>query len=118
MAEQSPSTPQASGSTPTQSAQPAASTSSAPQTTTAQPAAVATTSAAATTAQAQPAINSDMLALVQALVKMQNGGQIDPALGQTAAVQHLYQLVKSGKLNQQQLINVPVPLCLVRALYS
>ncbi|KAF5363839.1 hypothetical protein D9756_000234 [Leucocoprinus leucothites] len=99
------STPQASSSAPAAAVppvQPVASTSAAPQTT-AQPAAAATTSAAATSAQA-PAINNEMLAIVQTLLKMQNGTQLDPALSQNAAVQHLYNLVKSGKLNQQQLL--------------
>lgn len=98
----------ASTSTPTQPAQPTASTSTstAPQTV-AQPAAAAATTAAATAGQT--ALNPEMLAIVQALVRMQNGGQIDPALSQNAAVQHLYQLVKSGKLNQQQLLQVRRP---------
>lgn len=104
----SSSTPQASTSTPTQAAQqPVASTSTAPQAG-AQPTAAATNAASATIAQGQPAINTEMLAIVQALVKMQNGGQIDPALSQNAAVQHLCQLVKSGKLNQQQLLQVHI----------
>lgn len=107
MTEQNPSTPQPSDSTPTQPVQPVASTSTAPQTTT-QPAATSTSAAA--TSATQPALNNEMLAIVQALVRMQNGGQIDPA---NTAVQHLYQLVKTGKLNQQQLLQVLVALYFV-----
>jgi len=47
-----------------------------------------------------------MLAIVQALTKIQNGAQPDPALSQNATIQNLYTLVKSGKLNQQQLLQV------------
>jgi len=99
MVEQSASTtPQASSSTP-QSTQSTASTY------------IATTqSAAATTpipaASAPPALNNDMLAIVQALTKIQSGAQPDPALSQNSAIQNLYTLVKSGKLNQQQLLQV------------
>jgi hypothetical protein len=48
-----------------------------------------------------------MVALVQALARMQNGTQIDPALSQNPAVQQLIQLVKSGKISHQQLLQVP-----------
>ena len=47
-----------------------------------------------------------MLAIVQALTKIQSGAQPDPALSQNSAIQNLYTLVKSGKLNQQQLLQV------------
>lgn len=88
MVEQSASTtPQASSSTP-QSTQSAAATTPIP------------------TASAPPALNNDMLAIVQALTKIQSGAQPDPALSQNSAIQNLYTLVKSGKLNQQQLLQV------------
>ncbi len=106
MADQNASSPSntASSSTPAQS-QAGASTSTAAQSP-ANNVAAAAGVAATSAAQAQPVLNNEMLAIVQALVRMQNGGQIDPALSQNAAVQHLYQLVKSGKLNQQQLLQV------------
>lgn len=88
MVEQSASTtPQASSSTP-QSTQSAAATTPIPA------------------ASAPPALNNDMLAIVQALTKIQSGAQPDPALSQNSAIQNLYTLVKSGKLNQQQLLQV------------
>lgn len=75
-------------------AQPAASTSTTPQAN-AQPAAAA-----------PAASQADMVALVQALARMQNGTQIDPAFSQNPAVQQLVQLVKSGKISHQQLLQV------------
>lgn len=99
MAEQNASANPPPSSTPAQPIQQQATASSSTTT-------PANAAAAASAAQAQPALNNEMLAIVQALVRMQNGGQIDPALSQNAAVQHLYQLVKSGKLNQQQLLQV------------
>ncbi|KAJ3569089.1 hypothetical protein NP233_g5286 [Leucocoprinus birnbaumii] len=106
MAEQNASgTPQAPAVTPASvvAAQPVASTSMAPSTA-AQPATPVASTSTTTTAAQTPVANNDLLAIVQALVKMQNGTNVDPQLSQTAAVQHLYNLVKSGKLNQQQLL--------------
>jgi hypothetical protein len=76
-------------------AQAAASTSTTPQ------------ANAQTTTPAPAASQADMVALVQALARMQNGTQIDPALSQNPAVQQLIQLVKSGKISHQQLLQVP-----------
>ena len=101
MVEQSASTtPQASSSTP-QSTQSTGSTYNAAT----QSATAATTTPTPSTS-APTVLNNEMLAIVQALTKIQNGAQPDPALSQNAAIQNLYTLVKSGKLNQQQLLQV------------